>query len=225
MSHTTKSTIQGHLDSQKHQAAVETMKKKEKARVECCLEAEAEAHKAAMRQPSLQPHATTRTRPPMIRSLPSSVLVFRWTSWITPSCVLGCRSTPPLPVACCKAALTSPKSTASMCLTGTKEQFARRLLTATPHYFLTFWESSTILTKPHFTPHFLLHFPHFFRTFFALFSNPGDRIPPPPPPAEFSGEMLGWLSGVRPTKPLGYGDDVLETDCVMCSCSVESGFG
>ena len=56
MSHTTKSTVQGHLHSKKHQAAVETMKKREKARVECCLEAQAEAlpHKAAMRQPSLQ---------------------------------------------------------------------------------------------------------------------------------------------------------------------------
>ena len=67
----------------------------------------------------------------MIRSLPSPVPASRWTSWITPLCVLGCRSTPPLPVACRKAALTSPKSTASVCLTGTKEQFARRLPTAT----------------------------------------------------------------------------------------------
>ena len=55
----------------------------------------------------------------MIRSLPSPVPASRWTSWITPLCVLGCRSTPPLPVACRKAALTSPKSTASVCLTGT----------------------------------------------------------------------------------------------------------
>ena len=56
VSHTTKSTVQGHLDSKKHQAAVETMQKREKARVERRLEAEAEAlpHKAAMRQPSLQ---------------------------------------------------------------------------------------------------------------------------------------------------------------------------
>ena len=56
MSHTTKSTVQGHLDSKKQQAAVETMQKREKARVERRLEAEAEAlpHKAAMRQPSLQ---------------------------------------------------------------------------------------------------------------------------------------------------------------------------
>ena len=52
-----KSTVQGHLDCKTHQAAVETMKKREKARVERRLEAEAEAealpHKAAMRQPSL----------------------------------------------------------------------------------------------------------------------------------------------------------------------------
>ena len=34
MSHTTKSAVQGHLDPKKHQAAVETMKKREKARVE-----------------------------------------------------------------------------------------------------------------------------------------------------------------------------------------------
>ena len=56
VSHTTKSTVQGHLDSKKHQAAVETMQTREKARVERRLEAEAEAlpHKAAMRQPSLQ---------------------------------------------------------------------------------------------------------------------------------------------------------------------------
>ena len=56
VSHTTKSTVQGHLDSKKHQAAVETMKKREKAWVERRLEAEAEAlpHKATMRQPSLQ---------------------------------------------------------------------------------------------------------------------------------------------------------------------------
>ena len=40
----------------KHHVAVETMKKRDKARVECRLEVEAEAlpHKAAMRQPSLQ---------------------------------------------------------------------------------------------------------------------------------------------------------------------------
>ena len=43
VSHTTKSTVQGHLDSKKHQAAVETMQKREKARVERRLEAEAEA--------------------------------------------------------------------------------------------------------------------------------------------------------------------------------------
>ena len=56
MSHTTKSTFQGHLHSKKHQSAVETMKKWEKARVEHCLLAKAAAlpHKAAMRQPSLQ---------------------------------------------------------------------------------------------------------------------------------------------------------------------------
>ena len=56
MSHTTKSTVQCHLDSKKHQVAVETMQKREKARVERRLEAEADAlpHKAAMRQPSLQ---------------------------------------------------------------------------------------------------------------------------------------------------------------------------
>ena len=33
MSHTTKSTVQCHLDSKKHQVAVETMQKREKARV------------------------------------------------------------------------------------------------------------------------------------------------------------------------------------------------
>ena len=56
VSQTTKSTVQGHLDCKKHQAAVETMKKREKALVERRLEAEAEAlpRKAAMRQPSLQ---------------------------------------------------------------------------------------------------------------------------------------------------------------------------
>ena len=56
MSHTTKSTIQGHLDYKKHEVAVETMKTRDKARVEHRLEAEAEAlpHRAAMRQPSLQ---------------------------------------------------------------------------------------------------------------------------------------------------------------------------
>ena len=56
VSHTTKSTVQCHLDSKKHQVAVETMQKREKARVERRLEAEADAlpHKAAMRQPSLQ---------------------------------------------------------------------------------------------------------------------------------------------------------------------------
>ena len=56
MSHTTKSTVQGHLNNKKHQVAVETMKKREKARVERRLEAEAKAlpHKATMRQPSLQ---------------------------------------------------------------------------------------------------------------------------------------------------------------------------
>ena len=44
------------MDSKKHQVAVETMQKREKARVERRLEAEADAlpHKAAMRQPSLQ---------------------------------------------------------------------------------------------------------------------------------------------------------------------------
>ena len=56
VSHTTKSTVQGHLHSKKYQAAVETMKKRERARVERRLEAEAEAlpHKAAKKQPSLQ---------------------------------------------------------------------------------------------------------------------------------------------------------------------------
>ena len=39
MSHTTKSTVQGHLDCKKHEVAFETMKKREKARVERCLEA------------------------------------------------------------------------------------------------------------------------------------------------------------------------------------------
>ena len=39
MSHTTKSTVQCHLDSKKHQVAVETMQKREKARVERRLEA------------------------------------------------------------------------------------------------------------------------------------------------------------------------------------------
>ena len=34
VSHTTKSTVQGHLDSKKHEAVVETMKKREKARVQ-----------------------------------------------------------------------------------------------------------------------------------------------------------------------------------------------
>ena len=43
MSHATDNTVQGHLDSKKHQAAFETMKKREKARVERRLEAEAEA--------------------------------------------------------------------------------------------------------------------------------------------------------------------------------------
>ena len=43
MSHTTKSTVQCHLDSKKHQVAVETMQKREKARVERRLEAEADA--------------------------------------------------------------------------------------------------------------------------------------------------------------------------------------
>ena len=56
MSHTTKSTVQGHFDCKKHQAAVETMKKREKTRLKCRLETEAEAllFKDAMRQPSLQ---------------------------------------------------------------------------------------------------------------------------------------------------------------------------
>ena len=40
MSHTTKSTVQG-LDCKKHHVAVDTMKKRDKARVECRLEVEA----------------------------------------------------------------------------------------------------------------------------------------------------------------------------------------
>ena len=42
VSHTTKSTVQGHLDCKKHQAAMETMKKREKARFKRRLEVEAE---------------------------------------------------------------------------------------------------------------------------------------------------------------------------------------
>ena len=56
VSHTMKSSVQGHLDRKEHQVAVETMQKRDKARVERRREAEAEAlpYKAAMRQPSLQ---------------------------------------------------------------------------------------------------------------------------------------------------------------------------
>ena len=36
----TKSTVQGHLNRKKHAVAIETMKKREKARVECRLEVE-----------------------------------------------------------------------------------------------------------------------------------------------------------------------------------------
>ena len=55
MSHTTKSTVQGHLHCKIHEVTVENMKR-DKARVKCRLEAEAGAlsHKATMRQPSLQ---------------------------------------------------------------------------------------------------------------------------------------------------------------------------
>ena len=43
MSHMTKSTVQGHLDFKKHEVAVDTMKKREKARVEHRVEAKEEA--------------------------------------------------------------------------------------------------------------------------------------------------------------------------------------
>ena len=51
--------------------------------------------------------------------------------------MLGCRNTLTLSVACYKAPVISPKSMASVCLRGTKEQFGRRPLAVIPHYFLT----------------------------------------------------------------------------------------